>query len=361
MSKRVLVVDDTTSVARFIESALKTLQLNLSVMSVLSGEEALLAVAVDTPDLMIVDMNLPGMSGIDLIKIYRKRNPNAAVILTTGMSDYPLAREAREINADGHFFKPIDLGPFLDTVRRCLTGTREEQTEETVKDQINFRGFSRAVVQLHEVLNALGVMIIDDTGKPIVQAGEAPSHVFEQSWVTPVMGVLNAGNSFSRVMSSSTINQVMLFRSQEKNFLLAPIGRYAMIVVLQSDSRVWRLSMAMEEMLRVQNMLNESIEKHEAYRAVTVPLQMPQSMLEETPAAVSELPAQAAAEGQEAALDARTFNALLEQLSGAEEDAEAFWDQAAQEEGTPSASPGILSFEQAQQLGLTPDKGKKKD
>ena len=87
MTYRVLIVDDQKDVSRLLRSALETIEHELLVVEAPSGEEAILEATRTKVDLLISDFRLPGITGVELMKKFRVRNPDCKVILITGVSD----------------------------------------------------------------------------------------------------------------------------------------------------------------------------------------------------------------------------------------------------------------------------------
>jgi two-component system, response regulator YesN len=87
MGHNILLVDDQRDILRLIHATLDTLkQPELKIFESPSGEEALLESSRHKIDLLITDYKLPGMSGVELMHKVRARNPEAKVILITGMN-----------------------------------------------------------------------------------------------------------------------------------------------------------------------------------------------------------------------------------------------------------------------------------
>jgi DNA-binding NtrC family response regulator len=110
---RILVVDDEVRVCKSIRQVL--LRDDLEVDLAQSGEEALAKEAERPYDVMIVDLMMPGLSGMDLLKMLKARNPKARIIMVTG---YPTMRntlQAMQLGAMDFLPKP-----FLPTTLRNL-------------------------------------------------------------------------------------------------------------------------------------------------------------------------------------------------------------------------------------------------
>lgn len=134
MPPRVLLVDDARDITRFLRTALETLGLPLRVDEALSGEEALLALrdqAVGHVDVLVADLRLPGMSGLQLLERARRLSPRTRSLVISGAADGEMRREAERLGAAAVLDKPIELKAFLETVTRLLArATMPESTAQ---------------------------------------------------------------------------------------------------------------------------------------------------------------------------------------------------------------------------------------
>ncbi|HSA96757.1 MAG TPA: response regulator [Acidobacteriota bacterium] len=120
---RILVVDDEVRVCKSIRQVL--LREDCEVAMALSGEEALRLDAEAPYDVMIVDLMMPGLSGLDLLKMLRARNPKARIIMITG---YPTMRntlQAMQLGAADFLpkpFLPATLRSIVDAALKAGAG-----------------------------------------------------------------------------------------------------------------------------------------------------------------------------------------------------------------------------------------------
>ena len=106
MSKfRILIVDDQLDVRRMLRAGVETLGSDFKVVDVPSGEEALLVISSQTFDLLIIDVLLPGISGLELIQQVRNRIPDIRIILITGSMESEIRRQVADAGADAFFFQ----------------------------------------------------------------------------------------------------------------------------------------------------------------------------------------------------------------------------------------------------------------
>lgn len=120
--KAVFIVDDHPIMRDGI-SQLIDQQADLAVCgSASSAPQALDALAAVAPDLLLVDISLTGMSGIDLIKIVRKRQRRLPVLVLSMHSEDLYAERAIRAGARGYVMKHASAGVLLEAIRRVLAG-----------------------------------------------------------------------------------------------------------------------------------------------------------------------------------------------------------------------------------------------
>jgi DNA-binding response OmpR family regulator len=104
---RILVIEDNPSVADILSRCLR--EEGYAVLSALTSDEGLKLAILGRPDLVLLDLALPGTNGIELLKRIRSTNPTTRVIIVTGNTDPALAREALELGALAYIDKPFDF------------------------------------------------------------------------------------------------------------------------------------------------------------------------------------------------------------------------------------------------------------
>jgi DNA-binding NtrC family response regulator len=114
----VMVVDDERSLRRLLKDALTEEQ--LEVYTAADGKEALQMMEEITPDLVLLDLILPDMNGIQLLKRFRRRHAEAAVIIMTAFGEFRSAVEAMENQAYDYLTKPFDIEELKLTIHRAL-------------------------------------------------------------------------------------------------------------------------------------------------------------------------------------------------------------------------------------------------
>ena len=101
-----LIVDDENSVHYALSKELELL--GYECVSASSGQEALETAARREFDLMMLDIRMPGMSGLEVLKRFRADHPETCVVMLTAMVETSTATEAMKLGADDYLRKPWD-------------------------------------------------------------------------------------------------------------------------------------------------------------------------------------------------------------------------------------------------------------
>ncbi len=128
---RILVVDDDFSQRSLLESFLS--KQGYSIVTAASGEEALTKLDAEAFDMMISDVRMPGISGLEALRQARQAKHSLPVLLVTAYPDIRDAVGAMQDGAANYLEKPIDLGELLSLVRR-LTGAGENSVVFVLDD-----------------------------------------------------------------------------------------------------------------------------------------------------------------------------------------------------------------------------------
>nr|WP_256872534.1 response regulator [Paenibacillus sp. 79R4] len=87
-----------------------------------NGKIALEIVRAESPDLVLLDMKIPGMDGLEILKHIKEVNPEIKVIMMTAYGELDMIKEATELGALMHFTKPFDIDEIRTAVNMHLKG-----------------------------------------------------------------------------------------------------------------------------------------------------------------------------------------------------------------------------------------------
>ncbi|MGA2401008.1 MAG: response regulator [Syntrophobacteraceae bacterium] len=114
---RVLVIDDEPD---FLETIVKRLRKRqIEVAGVGSGKEALLLLQEQSFDVVILDVRMPGMDGIETLKEIRKRSPLTEVIMLTGHGSVESGIQGMQLGAFDYVIKPADFEELIEKVNQA--------------------------------------------------------------------------------------------------------------------------------------------------------------------------------------------------------------------------------------------------
>jgi putative nucleotidyltransferase with HDIG domain len=142
-NKKILVVDDEPSICDILEKFLK--KKGYDIYRASDGKKAMALVESTSIDLIVSDIKMPGMSGVELLQKLRENGKSMPVLITTGFPTLDTAIEALKLGAYDYLTKPFHLEEIGEKIRRALVQKKLEE------DNILF---SR-LVSLHEVTKIL--------------------------------------------------------------------------------------------------------------------------------------------------------------------------------------------------------------
>ncbi|MCE9596665.1 MAG: response regulator [Spirochaetia bacterium] len=118
----ILLVDDSRAQHALQEKILTTHGIPAAQIRKAShGEEALNCMRTDCPRLMVLDWNMPGMTGLEIVRKVREENKEIAIVMVTSESDQQRFIEALEAGANGYITKPITSNSLWEAVQPYLT------------------------------------------------------------------------------------------------------------------------------------------------------------------------------------------------------------------------------------------------
>ncbi len=150
--KPVWIIDDDRSIRWVLEKALE--REAILYKSFASADEALAELKHDMPQIVISDIRMPGMSGLDLLQNLRERFPNLPVIIMTAYSDLESAVSSFQGGAFEYLPKPFDIDHAVDLVRRALTQSKHKAL--AVEEYASSPDILGQAPAMQEVFRAIG-------------------------------------------------------------------------------------------------------------------------------------------------------------------------------------------------------------
>lgn len=134
MATDILIIDDEKTIRDSLQDLLEIE--GYSIHAVASGEDALNKLKEETYDVILLDLKMPGLDGIEVMNQANLLYPQTNIIILTGHGSLESAIEALKIGAEDYILKPIEAETILNSVSRCLTEKVERQRKEMLVEQI---------------------------------------------------------------------------------------------------------------------------------------------------------------------------------------------------------------------------------
>lgn len=113
----VLLVDDEDE---FVKSLSERMQMrDLETDVAMNGEQALKLVDKEMPDVMVLDLKMPGIGGLEVLRRVRKTYPDVQVIMLTGHGSEKDQKEARRLGAFEYLQKPTEMDKLVETIKKA--------------------------------------------------------------------------------------------------------------------------------------------------------------------------------------------------------------------------------------------------
>jgi CheY-like chemotaxis protein len=359
---RVLIVDDAIDLGRLLQTSLTMLNPIPESAVVPSAEEAILEARREKVDLLVTDLRLPGMTGQELTERIRARHPQVKVIMITGMTD-DLVLQKAEAQSDVLLRKPMEIQDFLSAVRKCLSvEVSKTPIPLTMSAERPEKRISVKLSDIRRSIKAVTALLLDHNGRVIAQSGDLPDIDFESKLGQLLVTAIGYGLKVSLLLGKTAPENVMAFHGENYHLVLAPVGDYVLALAADSKRSSHFLSRVIDDVLQAQKELSLLLSEMEpartlpevpAMEVVTAPI--PSALVEN----IEPLPAlEVPEEVNEPEEDTSAFEALFSPAKTKKltENPDAFWSSAAASHRFGPGSPNRLTFEEARQLGLTPDK-----
>ncbi|WP_114765698.1 quorum-sensing sigma-54 dependent transcriptional regulator LuxO [Vibrio rhodolitus] len=136
-NKYLLMVEDTASVAALYRSYLTPLGIDINIVG--TGRDAIESLSFRTPDLILLDLRLPDMTGMDVLHAVKQQNPDVPVIFMTAHGSIDTAVEAMRHGAQDFLIKPCEADRLRVTVNNAIRKASKLKTEEGINQ--GYQGF----------------------------------------------------------------------------------------------------------------------------------------------------------------------------------------------------------------------------
>lgn len=169
---KVVIIDDEAAILELMTKLVRAT--GHSVTGCLTGTEGLAAIRSQQPELVIVDLRIGDVNGLDIVNMCREDFPKTAVIMVTGHGSIETAVEAMRLGAFDYLTKPFDLGDLVKTVNQALQHDPASAAAVTAANVVNrtpssskLIGHSEAIQKIFEIVRRVA-----DNDSPVLLEGE---------------------------------------------------------------------------------------------------------------------------------------------------------------------------------------------
>ena len=409
---RVLIVEDSMDIGRYYQETIRAAFPGVPMTTVPSAEEALLEASRYSYDLLITDIRLPGISGFDLARKIRPRQPEIKIMMVTGLKvDSFLEKQTRDLNIDLLLSKPVGIVEFLEGVEKLtgehsafsagqvqsagqVTPGKSGPLRRSVVDEprtqrlpypensaltpstgktiplprrvgLEAQTLDALLAELRSALNAQTVAVVDAQGLVVDQAGEWPSAVPAVSLVPDVLAALGASAKVSAHLRPGVPSAAHALHGETFDLAFSAVGSAAVLVILRASSGALRLALAFEHLLSLQERITVLLDAKKK-AAVAQPSERVKDSLpppvdpilaRSTLVTMPLKPVVTEAPLPEDGMRLDALSAIIGKPVAAPgtQDADAFWDNAVSNKPPTAPADGALTYEEARKMGLLPD------
>ncbi len=115
--RKILLVDDEVEFVQTLSERLQTRKFESKIAY--DGEQALSSVDEDTPEVMVLDLKMPGIGGLDVLKEVKEKHPETEIIILTGHGSEKEKEKAFELGAFAYLEKPVNINVLSDTMKKA--------------------------------------------------------------------------------------------------------------------------------------------------------------------------------------------------------------------------------------------------
>lgn len=173
---KIIIIDDEASILKLMGQVCSRMGHQVSMH--LTGREGMAAMEREKPELLIVDLRIPDMNGLQIIQDCRARYPDTEVVMVTGYGSVETAVEAMKLGAFDYLTKPFELDDLQRTINRATQKSGSKSTApgaitSRLEPAIQLTGSANLIGQSPQIKEILGLVDkVADKDSPILLEGE---------------------------------------------------------------------------------------------------------------------------------------------------------------------------------------------
>lgn len=175
---RIIIADDEVIECRALEMMIRNDFPEAEILPYVgNGIDLVASVEKNQPDIAIVDINMPGLSGLDALDIIRTRNKSMKIIISSAYSEFEFAKRAMKLGASDYILKPLNRNTFCETLRKVMQQVSSESERRHAENKVK--------VQMEEINGMVGseflssLMLGEPDERSFQMMRDSMSHTYE--------------------------------------------------------------------------------------------------------------------------------------------------------------------------------------
>ncbi len=211
-----LIVDDEPLVRDHMAHILDWSRLGVTkILEAANGYEAIDLVRAESPQIMILDIKMPEMNGIQLLDYIKELDTNIQIIVSSGYSDFDAARHMLSIGkVVDYLLKPVNTDMLFEAVNKCITNIELKQKQELVYSDLKD---ARSTLRMTHIRDLIFGLVQEDDAFDVIQPPVRDNVV--------AVGLFSMGNEEAQVLLHDSIERDGL----PEYFFINPDSEYAVL------------------------------------------------------------------------------------------------------------------------------------
>lgn len=251
---KILIVDDESIERDAIKFILeRNSELDFEFFEAVNGQEAISSAVLNSPDIILMDIQMPGLNGIEATKAIKKILEDCKVIFLTAYDQFQYAQEAVKLSVFDFILKPASNEIFMEVINKTIQAIKIEKEQSLVKKQMESRLEQVTKYLENEFLTSLiNGDIEEGQGKEYLEFNGMDFH-----WG---MGIVISTKADTEVVPSMLRLQMLRKRFLEKlEVSLNRMVKYKYAIIIKEYIYLLILGDSQSELLQLQNKIREAI------------------------------------------------------------------------------------------------------
>lgn len=217
---RVIIAEDEDLIRNNLVRKIEGLDSSIEVVGTAqNGKEALELVQAGQPDVLMTDIRMPVMDGMELIKQMHLYHPRVSKIITSGYADFEYARQAIQFGVTDYLLKPISADELRQVLSRVKTAIENE--ESAYKE--NMKGIHNPGMNTEEVVSRVQNFLRDHFRKDVSLEQIARNFNFNASYLSKLF-IKHTGDLPSRYLMALRINEAKYLLANHPHLSVKEVG-----------------------------------------------------------------------------------------------------------------------------------------